>query len=138
MVLGDMPESLYRMTIGAGFKLSHIKKVFAHLLEVGRGVKKSDQLKWVNLKYLAYKEIPDIFIHARDPYLASYLLNASLDSPVLAYIGKPHLASVASLLSDLSERPSFNIQSFIGVPGDKEPPEHQVEKQAILEVILET
>ena len=45
MVLGDMSESLYRMSIGEGFKLSHVKKVFGHLLEVGKELKRKENVK---------------------------------------------------------------------------------------------
>lgn len=76
VVFGDMSESLYRMAIGEAFTLSNIKLIFAHLLESGKKVKKEENSKNINFWYLAFKEIPDLFLHAWDHFIASALYNS--------------------------------------------------------------
>lgn len=75
-IYGDMPESLFRQIIGEGFWLSHLKQIFAHLMTKAKELKQKENLSKVNLRYLAHKELPDIFIHPKDDYIASILINA--------------------------------------------------------------
>ena len=117
-MLGDMPESLYRMSIASTFKLDQLIKMHDEVLEQTVRLRQREN-KPVPTKWVTYSLFPDLFLDFRCTYIGSLLLYASAnEGQTTSYIGRPHFRRIKELLEDDEYHQILKFEDQIGSSSD--------------------
>lgn len=87
VLLGDMPEALYKLNIGNTMEIGEARDVFKYVLGKVKELKVP-----ISMRKAAHDFLPHIFQTPRDLFLAAMLKRSfQAAETVTAYVGMPHL-----------------------------------------------
>eukprot|EP01016_Furgasonia_blochmanni_P055040 TRINITY_DN9140_c0_g3_i1.p1 TRINITY_DN9140_c0_g3~~TRINITY_DN9140_c0_g3_i1.p1 ORF type:complete len:320 (-),score=66.94 TRINITY_DN9140_c0_g3_i1:120-1079(-) len=133
VILGDMPETLYRQQLGNNLSLHELKDLFKFIISKNRELKEPLSLRDATLQF-----VPHIFQVPRDLYMTA-LLKESFQAAtcIVAMVGIHHFNPVQRYWQPPPH--GINYEEATKIPsrirGDTD--ENVIEKHAILDVLLE-
>jgi hypothetical protein len=133
VLLGEMPEILYRQVVAGNFELDELKDIFKFLAE---------QLKKLivpmSFRESAYNFLPHIFQAPKDLYMTA-LLKESFQATlsVVSFVGNHHVRPIQHYWKPPPNGINFTEATYIPERKRHETDEDLIEKQALLDSLLE-
>lgn len=133
VLLGGMPELLYRRILGNALTVHELRDIFRFLI---------DHLKMMDvplsMREAAFNFTPHIFQAPKDLYLTGILRDAFQSATCInAFVGIHHFNPITKYWVSPPHGISFEEACRVGERVLGETDEEQIEKQALLDVILE-
>ena len=134
VVLGDMPEVLLRQILGNSLSLDDVKDIFKFVLEQIAKSTVPVTMQTATLQYFSH-----IFLLPKDLYMTAMLRNVmQASNACIAYVGTPHYAPIQNYWQPPPYGVNFSQATRIPKRIANETNEMLIEKQAILDVLLDT
>ena len=134
VLLGEIPESLYRRRIATEFSLENLQDIFKYLLEELDNTRDPISIREAAVNYL-----PHIFQAPKDLYYTA-LLKESFQAAqnITAMVGMAHINPIQNLWMPPPDGINFTRATSVSDRRGKESDEQVIEKHALLDVLLET
>lgn len=134
VILGDMPELLLRQIIGNSLSLEDVKDIFKYVLEQISKAQVPITMGAATSQYFSH-----IFQLPRDLYTTALLRNTmQAANTCCAFVGNPHWAPIQNYWEPPPHGVNFTQATTIPKRIENETNEMLIEKQAIIDVLLDT
>ena len=134
VLLGEIPECLYRRRIASEFRLEELQDIFKYLLAELKQTGDPFALREAAVQYL-----PHIFQAPKDLYYTAMLKEAFQSAQnMTCLVGISHLNPIQDLWVPPPEGINFTRATTVKDRKGKETDEQVIEKHALLDVLLET
>jgi hypothetical protein len=133
VLLGEMPEILYRRRIATEFSLEELQDILKYLLEELK--KTGDPF---SLREAAVQYLPHIFQAPKDLYYTAMLKESfQAAQNISAFVGAAHINPIQDLWIPPPDGINFTRATSVKDRKGKETDEQVIEKHALLDVLLE-
>jgi hypothetical protein len=133
VMLGEMPETLFRRKLADEFTLEELQDIFKFLLE-----QLSSTREDISLRESAFNYLPHIFQAPKDLYYTALLKEAFQGcASILAMVGSCHLYAIDNLWQPPPQGINFRRATELKQRNHTHTDEYLIEKQALLDALLE-
>jgi hypothetical protein len=134
IVLGDMPELLLRQILGNSLSLEDVKDIFKFVLQQISKAKVPLTMQTASLTYFSH-----IFLMPKDLYMTALLRNVmQAANTACVFIGTPHYVPIQNYWRPPPQGINYSQATRIPKRIENETDEMLIEKQAIIDVLLDT
>ncbi|CAD8207800.1 unnamed protein product [Paramecium octaurelia] len=135
VLLADMPDHLHKLNLGGTLEIQEARDLFKYTLQ------KTKQMNDIpiTLRKAAYDFLPHVFQTPKDLYMTGMLKSAFEGCETInAYVGIPHLVPINNYWVEAPHGINYTEATRIPPRRTGETDENQIEKMALLDVLLET